>query len=203
MPRGAQVIYPKDLGSILMEADIGPGMRVLESGVGSGALSMALLRGGRRGGRLRAARGLRRARRSQRGGSARRDRAIPGGDQERLRRHRCSRVSTASCSTFPSPGGSSTTPVEAMRPVGSSAPTCRRSTRRANSATRWSAARSAWRGRWSPPAHLARGASVGASGPPDGRAHRVPHDRSAAPRASQRIRRSRMMDGTRRVSPVR
>ena len=46
MPRGAQVIYPKDLGAILMQADIGPGMRVLESGVGSGALSMTLLRAG-------------------------------------------------------------------------------------------------------------------------------------------------------------
>lgn len=46
MPRGAQVIYPKDLGPILMLADIGPGMRVLESGVGSGALSMAMLRAG-------------------------------------------------------------------------------------------------------------------------------------------------------------
>jgi tRNA (adenine57-N1/adenine58-N1)-methyltransferase catalytic subunit len=46
MPRGAQVIYPKDLGAILMEADIGPSCRVLESGVGSGALSMALLRAG-------------------------------------------------------------------------------------------------------------------------------------------------------------
>ena len=46
MPRGAQVIYPKDLGAILLAADIGPGMRVLEAGVGSGALSMALLRGG-------------------------------------------------------------------------------------------------------------------------------------------------------------
>lgn len=46
MPRGAQVIYPKDLGAILMEADIGPGMRVLEAGVGSGALSMAILRAG-------------------------------------------------------------------------------------------------------------------------------------------------------------
>lgn len=46
MPRGAQVIYPKDLGPILMMADIGPGMRVLESGVGSGALSMAMLRSG-------------------------------------------------------------------------------------------------------------------------------------------------------------
>lgn len=46
MPRGAQVIYPKDLGPILMLADIGPGMKVLESGVGSGALSMAMLRCG-------------------------------------------------------------------------------------------------------------------------------------------------------------
>jgi len=46
MPRGAQVIYPKDIGPILMLADIGPGMRVLESGVGSGALSMAMLRAG-------------------------------------------------------------------------------------------------------------------------------------------------------------
>jgi tRNA (adenine57-N1/adenine58-N1)-methyltransferase len=46
MPRGAQVIYPKDLGAILMAADIFPGARVLEAGVGSGALSMAMLRAG-------------------------------------------------------------------------------------------------------------------------------------------------------------
>ncbi|QGG95303.1 tRNA (adenine-N1)-methyltransferase [Actinomarinicola tropica] len=46
MPRGAQVIYPKDLGPILMLADVFPGARILESGVGSGALSMALLRAG-------------------------------------------------------------------------------------------------------------------------------------------------------------
>ena len=46
MPRGAQVIYPKDLGPMLMLADVSPGLRVLESGVGSGALSMALLRAG-------------------------------------------------------------------------------------------------------------------------------------------------------------
>lgn len=46
MPRGAQVIYPKDLGPILMLADIAPGMRVFESGIGSGALSMTLLRAG-------------------------------------------------------------------------------------------------------------------------------------------------------------
>jgi tRNA (adenine57-N1/adenine58-N1)-methyltransferase len=44
MPRGAQVIYPKDIGPILMLADIFPGARLLEAGVGSGALSMALLR---------------------------------------------------------------------------------------------------------------------------------------------------------------
>ena len=46
MPRGAQVIYPKDLGAILLAADIGPGTRVLEAGVGSGALSMAMVRAG-------------------------------------------------------------------------------------------------------------------------------------------------------------
>jgi tRNA (adenine57-N1/adenine58-N1)-methyltransferase len=46
MPRGAQVIYPKDLGPILMIADIHPGAKVLEAGVGSGALSMTMLRAG-------------------------------------------------------------------------------------------------------------------------------------------------------------
>jgi tRNA (adenine57-N1/adenine58-N1)-methyltransferase len=46
MPRGAQVIYPKDLGPILLLADVFPGARVLESGVGSGAMSMTLLRAG-------------------------------------------------------------------------------------------------------------------------------------------------------------
>jgi tRNA (adenine57-N1/adenine58-N1)-methyltransferase len=46
MPRGAQVIYPKDLGPILIMADIFPGARVLEAGLGSGAMSMTLLRAG-------------------------------------------------------------------------------------------------------------------------------------------------------------
>ncbi len=46
MPRGAQVIYPKDLGPICVLADIGPGVRVFESGIGSGALSMMMLRYG-------------------------------------------------------------------------------------------------------------------------------------------------------------
>jgi len=44
MPRGAQVVYPKDLGAMLMAADVFPGARVLEAGTGSGALTMALLR---------------------------------------------------------------------------------------------------------------------------------------------------------------
>ncbi len=44
MPRGAQVIYPKDLSVILIAADIYPGAAVLEAGTGSGALTMTLLR---------------------------------------------------------------------------------------------------------------------------------------------------------------
>jgi len=44
MKRGAQVIYPKDIGPILMYADVFPGARVVEAGIGSGALTMALLR---------------------------------------------------------------------------------------------------------------------------------------------------------------
>jgi tRNA (adenine57-N1/adenine58-N1)-methyltransferase len=44
MPRGAQVIYPKDLALILFWADVFPGCRVLEAGTGSGALTLALLR---------------------------------------------------------------------------------------------------------------------------------------------------------------
>lgn len=52
MPRGAQVVYPKDAAQIIMDADIFPGARVLEAGAGSGALSLALLRAVGPGGRL-------------------------------------------------------------------------------------------------------------------------------------------------------
>ncbi len=44
MPRGAQVIYPKDSAQIVAEGDIFPGARVLEAGAGSGALTLSLLR---------------------------------------------------------------------------------------------------------------------------------------------------------------
>jgi tRNA (adenine57-N1/adenine58-N1)-methyltransferase catalytic subunit len=44
MPRGAQVVYPKDLGPIVVYADVFPGARVLEAGTGSGALTIALCR---------------------------------------------------------------------------------------------------------------------------------------------------------------
>jgi len=44
MPRGAQVLYPKDLALIAMWADVYPGARVFEAGTGSGALTMTLLR---------------------------------------------------------------------------------------------------------------------------------------------------------------
>ncbi len=44
MPRGATVVYPKDAAQIVGVADIFPGARVLEAGVGSGALTCSLLR---------------------------------------------------------------------------------------------------------------------------------------------------------------
>ena len=44
MGRGAQVIYPKDLGPMLVYGDVFAGARVLEAGTGSGALTMALCR---------------------------------------------------------------------------------------------------------------------------------------------------------------
>ena len=44
MPRGAAIIYPKDAAQIVVDGDIFPGATVIEAGVGSGALSLYLLR---------------------------------------------------------------------------------------------------------------------------------------------------------------
>ncbi|KAA3616403.1 MAG: tRNA (adenine-N1)-methyltransferase [Calditrichaeota bacterium] len=44
MPRGAQVVYPKDIGLIIAYTDIFPGAKVVEAGLGSGALTSGLLR---------------------------------------------------------------------------------------------------------------------------------------------------------------
>lgn len=44
MPRGAAIVYPKDAAQIVMLADVFPGATVVEAGVGSGALSLSLLR---------------------------------------------------------------------------------------------------------------------------------------------------------------
>lgn len=52
MPRGAAIVYPKDSAQIVMQADIFPGAVVVEAGVGSGALSLALLRAVGNSGRL-------------------------------------------------------------------------------------------------------------------------------------------------------
>jgi len=52
LPREAQVIYPKDIASILLWGDVFPGTHVIEAGVGPGALTMALLRAVGEGGRV-------------------------------------------------------------------------------------------------------------------------------------------------------
>ncbi len=117
MPRGAQVIYPKDLGAILIEADISPGVRVLEAGVGSGALSMALLRAGAEvvGYELREDFADRaRANVAAMVG----ERPPTGSSCATSTRASSSGGSTGSCSISPSPGGCLPTPAAAMRPGG-------------------------------------------------------------------------------------
>lgn len=52
MRRGAAVMYPKDTAAMIVWADVGPGMTVVEGGTGSGALAMAAARAVGSGGRV-------------------------------------------------------------------------------------------------------------------------------------------------------
>ncbi|MDQ3876777.1 MAG: tRNA (adenine-N1)-methyltransferase [Actinomycetota bacterium] len=52
MKRGAQVVYPKDIGLILVNADVYPGATVVEAGTGSGSLTLALARATGEAGRV-------------------------------------------------------------------------------------------------------------------------------------------------------
>ena len=193
MPRGAQVIYPKDLGAILISADIFPGAPVLESGIGSGALTTALLRavgplGQRR--RLRAARRLRGEGAEQRRRVPRRRHAAHRRSARRLRRHRRRRARPRA----PRPSR-----AVAGREARGDRARARRDPARLPADDR--PGRAAARGdgrlavrhdrelRGAPP-RLARRRPVGASRSPHGRAHRIHHPRPVA-RTRGRSRRNR------------
>ena len=42
LPRNTQIMYPKDIGFILISMGVGPGQRVIEAGTGSGSMTIAL-----------------------------------------------------------------------------------------------------------------------------------------------------------------
>ncbi len=143
MPRGAQVIYPKDLAAILVLADIAPGMRVLEAGVGSGALSMALLRAGADvvGYELR----------EDFADRARSNVAASAGEDATYRvelRDVYAGIDETGLDRIvldlPEPWQVLTHATHALRSGGSSVPTCPPSTRQHSSGRRWKTARSGW-----------------------------------------------------------
>ena len=133
MPRGAQVIYPKDLGPICMLADIGPGVRVLRERrrLGRAVDDDAAL--GRRDRRLRDPRGLRQPGPQERArvSSARRHSIATRSTSVTATRGSTPPTdrSTGSCSTFPSRGRWCPTPSRCCPPAGCSSPTRRRSRR--------------------------------------------------------------------------
>ena len=112
MPRQAAVVYPKDAAQIVAMADMFPGARVVEAGVGSGALTCSLLRAvgpARPGLVVRAAPGVRRpgARPTSTSSSTA---GTPPGSSPSATSWRASttRTSTGSCSTCSRPGSAST-----------------------------------------------------------------------------------------------
>ena len=143
MPRGAQVIYPKDLAAMVMLADVHAGVRVLEAGVGSGAMSMALLRAGADvvGYELREdfANHARSSVESALGGD------VPYRVElrdvyEGIAETALDRIVL----DLPEPWRVLPHAERALRSGGSSAPTCPRSTRRRSCATPWRPVPSAW-----------------------------------------------------------
>ena len=185
MPRGAAVVYPKDAAQIVAMADIFPGARVVEAGVGSGALTCSLLRAvgpDRPRVVVRAARGVRRRRPPQRHPVLRRRpprlELTVGDLAEALPAAERTGASTGSSSTCSRPGSASTRSPTRSCPAGSSAPT---SPPPPSSAARRDAPR---------PRRLHRAAAVGVAGarlarrgargparPQDDRPHRLPRHR--------------------------
>ena len=118
MPRGAAVVYPKDAGQVVTMGDVFPGAHVVEAGVGSGALTCALLRAVGTTGHLsvvRAALRLRRHRADQRRDVLRRSAPGLGAARRRPRGEPCPVTwpvarSTASSSTCWRPGSAWTRP---------------------------------------------------------------------------------------------
>ncbi len=180
MPRGAQVIYPKDLAPICMMADIGPGQRVFESGVGSGALSMTMLRWGADivGYELRED-FANRARANVRSFLGRRRSTATGSSCATATRGSTTVRTTGSSSTCRSRGGSSRMPSASSAPAGSSWPTRRASSRRHRRGGAEGAMdrRPHHRG---PPSHLAHRGRCRAPRPSDGRPHRLSHRRQVS-----------------------
>ena len=147
MPRGAQVIYPKDLGPILMLADIFPGARILESGVGSGALDLRTPARDRHAGprdRLRDPRRLRRPRAAERARLPRRRRAARRRGPRRVRRHRGAGPRSRRARPARAVARGEARGRGAAARAASSSPTSRRSCRSAGCARSSRTRRSAW-----------------------------------------------------------
>ena len=181
MPRGAQVIYPKDLGPILHARRHRPGRAGARVRASARArCRMTMLRAGADDRRLRAARGLRQPgprRTCARSSATSALDALPRRAARLLRGHRRAATSTASCSTCPSRGRWCPHAEGALRPGGilvaytPSIMQVATAARGAGAARRHGSRRDA---RGAAP-RLARRGAGGAPRPPHGRPHRLPH----------------------------